>query len=146
MNLFYHSKKLAFGYGEQMNLNKLLSLIKLSIIVCVICLSILFLIISLFLPVFNTADGGIFDGLSVMIIGWMAIMFANLGLGAIGWGSLQNQFAPAYWQPEIFNKPDSRIPNHESRITVLPPILSVTQICASGRYGSFVNCRTKAAC
>ncbi len=71
--------------GEQMNLIKILSLIKISIVVCVICLSILFLIISLFLPVFNTADGGIFDGLSVMIIGWMGIMFANLGLRAIGW-------------------------------------------------------------
>jgi hypothetical protein len=68
-----------------MNLLKLLNLIKLSVVVCVICLSILFLIISLFLPVFNTADGGFFDGFSVMIIGWMAITFANLGVGSFGW-------------------------------------------------------------
>lgn len=68
-----------------MKLVKLLNLIKLAIVVGVIGLSILFLSISLFLPVFHTADGGIFDGFSVMIIGWMAITFANLGVGSIGW-------------------------------------------------------------
>jgi hypothetical protein len=62
-----------------------LNLIKLSIVVGVIGLSILCLLISLFLPVFNTADGGFFDGFSVMIVGWMAITFTNLGVGSLGW-------------------------------------------------------------
>lgn len=68
-----------------MNQIKALNLIAHSIAVGVISLSILFLLISLFLPVFFTADGGQFDGFGVLLIGWMAILYLSNGLGAIGW-------------------------------------------------------------
>jgi len=68
-----------------MNPIRFLNLIKLPVVVSVIGLSILFLIMSLFFPVFYTADGGQFYGFTVILIGWLAIMFANLGLGSIGW-------------------------------------------------------------
>jgi hypothetical protein len=56
--------------------------IKLLIVVGVIWLSISFLIISLFLPAFYTADGGVFVGFNVLLIGWLGIFYS---LGGLGW-------------------------------------------------------------